>query len=343
MDFENVLKIEKNGLDFIYEVLSKNNIHGKILLITEPKLEQIYGQNVESQLEKIGSLTVKYLKDNSYLYAMSIAQKIIEEDFNVIVGLGGGRVLDVCKYASYIAKKKFVSLPTTLANDGIASPIAVLKFQDGKVKSLGAKMADIIVIDTTLMTDCPIQLIKAGIGDTISNYTALLDWKLACHQNKDEINDFAYLMSQESLNALVNTEFTKIDEEFINVLANSIVLSGMAMQFAGSSRPVSGSEHLFSHALDFYTDTNNLHGLQVALGTVSILKLLNKDYSDVLSYLNKFDVDINPKSLNISEKDFVTCMMNARTMRKNRYTCLDEINLEEDKLKKIYKELVEEL
>lgn len=343
MNFNNVLKIEQNGLNSIYNVLLDNNIKGKILLVTEEKLEQIYGDRVKKQLKKIGPLSIKYLEDNSYLYAMKIVENIFEENIDIVVALGGGRVLDACKYAAYISKKIFISLPTTLANDGIASPIAVLKFKNGKVKSLGAKMADVIIIDTSLMVNCPIQLIKAGIGDTISNYTALLDWELACYKKEDKMNDFAYLMSQESLNALINTKFTKINEDFIKVLANSIVLSGIAMQLAGSSRPVSGSEHLFSHALDFYTDTNNLHGLQVALGTVAILKLLNKEYSDILLYLKRFEVDINPKTLNISENDFILCMKKAITMRKNRYTCLNEIELKENKLKKIYKELVEEL
>lgn len=343
MKLDNILRIEENGLDLIFGILSDNNICGQMLLITEPKLEEMYGKKVESQLKKINSLKIEYLKDNSSTYAMELAQYAIENDIDIIIGLGGGKILDVCKYASYISKKIFISLPTTLANDGIASPIAVLKCKDGKTKSLGAKMADVIVIDTTLMSNCPLQFIKAGIGDTISNYTALLDWSLAHNKKKDKINDFAYLMSQESLNTLLNTEFTKIDENFIKVLANSIVLSGVAMQLAGSSRPVSGSEHLFSHALDFYTNLNNLHGLQVALGTVSILKILNKDYSKILSYLKKFDVDINPRTLGIDENDFITCMKNASSMRKKRYTCLNEINLNEINLKKIYNELVEEL
>ena len=115
------------------------------------------------------------------------------------------------------------------------------------------------------------------------------------------------------------------------------------MDFAGSSRPVSGSEHLFSHALDYYSEVKNLHGIQVALGTVAVLKLLNFDYSEVLSYLNKFDVEINPQKLGINEDTFVLCMQKATSMRNNRYTYLHELDLEKEKLKKIYKELLEEL
>lgn len=343
MNSSNILKIEAHAFEKIFDVLNDHHFTGKYLLVTDQHLDILYGSIVKEQLSRLGQLQVVYSKDNSISYAMELATYVIENEIDFVVGLGGGRILDVCKYAFYVAKKTYIALPTTLANDGIASPIAVLKVNSGKVKSLGAAMAKVIIIDTTVMAESPLELIKAGIGDTISNYMALIDWDLACRRKKDTMHDFAYLMSKESLNALINTKYEKIDESFIEVLANSIVLSGIAMQYAGTSRPVSGSEHLFSHALDFYCDLNNLHGLQVALGTITMLKLLKLDYKDILMYLKKFEVNINPKHLNISESDFILCMKKAVTMRSNRYTHLNEIKLEDDELKKIYQELLEEL
>ncbi|MBQ9419436.1 MAG: iron-containing alcohol dehydrogenase [Synergistaceae bacterium] len=186
-------------------------------------------------------------------------------------------------------------------------------------------------------------MIEAGIGDTISNYMALLDWEFAVARNKDEMNGYAYLMSKTSLDALMKTQYTEINEDFINVLANSLVLSGIAMNFAGSSRPVSGSEHLFSHALDYHSNKKNLHGLQVALGTVAVLKLIDHSYDEVVDYLRKFNVDINPKHLEINLETFIECMQMATTIRKDRYTYLNEIDLSRKRLTKIYSELVEEL
>ena len=134
-----------------------------------------------------------------------------------------------------------------------------------------------------------------------------------------------------------------IDNKFIKLLANSLVLSGIAMDFAGTSRPVSGSEHLFSHAIDFYSPKRNLHGIQVALGTVAVLKLMGLPYDEVLNYLRRFEVEINPLALEIEEKVFVQCMQIAPAMRSNRYTFLHEADLSNKKLGKIYKELTEEL
>jgi glycerol-1-phosphate dehydrogenase [NAD(P)+] len=234
-------------------------------------------------------------------------------------------------------------LPTTAANDGIASPIAVLKRQDGKPKSLGCAIAPMILIDTEIINNGPEQLIKAGIGDTISNYMALLDWEFACKCGKDEMSGYAFIMSRSSLDSLLKTQHKSICSDFVEVLVNSLVLSGIAMDFAGSSRPVSGSEHLFSHALDYYSEKQNLHGIQTALGTVATLKLIEKGTSEVTNYLQKFQVDINPKRLGIDETTFVYCFQNATSMRQNRFTYLHKTDLNDNKLKSLYEELVREL
>lgn len=343
MKFNNILKVEQNCISKVYEILNMYNIKGKILFVTDSMVDNLYGKEVFDQVKKLGEIQKEYVNNNTIEYSMKLAEKVISNDINYIVGLGGGRVLDVCKYAAYVSKRIFISIPTTIANDGIASPIAVLKRNDGKPKSLGCSIPEIIIIDTNLIQNSPIQLIKAGIGDTISNYMALIDWEFACEKNKDTMNGFAYIMAKNSLDALMNTEFDEICPEFINVLANSLVLSGIAMEFAGSSRPVSGSEHLFSHALDYYCEANNLHGIQVALGTIAILKLLDFEYKHLLNYLNRFQVDINPKRIGITQDIFIKCMQNATKMRNNRYTYLHEVNLDTQILKKLYNELVEEL
>lgn len=343
MDESNILKIGSNYIDLVGETLASTGISGKILYVSGPVTDKLYGEKVRSQIKKIGILKEEIVDHNTIEYAMNIAGRVIATDVNCIVAMGGGKVLDVCKYAAYMTKTPLLSIPTTMANDGIASPIAVLKRNDGKPKSLGCVMPSMLIVDTDIILQGPKELIKAGIGDTISNYTSLMDWELAVFRGKDEMNGYAYLMSKNALDALLSTRYDSICEGFVNILGNSLVLSGIAMEFVGSSRPVSGSEHLFSHALDYYCDNKNLHGIQVALGTVAVLKLCDKSCDIVVDYLNKYDVEINPLKLNIDMDSFVYCMQNAMSMRKNRYTCLDEVDLSEDRLKKVYEELVKDL
>lgn len=343
MEASNMLKIGSGYMDNIADTLHEGSVSGKILYVSDNVVDRLYGDRVKKQLHEVGKVREEFVNYNTISYAMSVAERVIATDVECIVALGGGKVLDVCKYAAYISKTRLLSIPTTMANDGIASPIAVLKRKDEKPKSLGCAMPAMLIVDTDVIMESPVELIKAGIGDTISNYLALKDWEFACAKNMDEMNGYAYLMSKTSIDALMKTQYTSICPEFINVLGNSLVLSGVAMKFAGSSRPVSGSEHLFSHALDYYSEKKNLHGIQVALGTVAILKLIEHTVDEVIGYLNRFEVDINPKRIGIEEEVFLYCMQNATTMRSNRYTYLNEIDLSSKRLKKIYKELVEDL
>ncbi len=339
----NYLKIGKGTINLIGDALSVNGINGKILYVADPIVDKLYGNIVRPQIEAVGRLKEEMCDYNTIAYSMNIAERVIATDVDCIVGMGGGRTLDVCKYAAFVSKTPYLSIPTTAANYGMVSPIAVLKRQDEKPKSLGSAMPSMVVIDTEVISKGPIQNIKAGIGDTISNYMALLDWEFAVSRGKDEMNGYAYLMSRTSLDALMKTQYDSICPEFIEVLVNSLVLSGIAMDFAGSSRPVSGSEHLFSHALDYFAEKKNLHGLQVALGTVAVLKLIDHKQDDVVRYLKRFDVDINPQHMGIDEDTFVYCMQNATTMRKNRYTYLHEIDLSTERVKLVYQQLVKEL
>ena len=252
-------------------------------------------------------------------------------------------MLDVCKYVAFTLKKPLMLIPTTAANDGIASTIAVLKGDDGKPKSLMCARAPMIVIDTELIYSAPIQLIKAGIGDILSNYTALLDWRLAFERGKDTINGYAYLMSKNAIDTILQSRYKKICIEFVDDLVNAHVLSGFAMDFEKSSRPVSGSEHLFSHALDYYSNVKNLHGIQTGLGTIAILKLIGEDYTELLECFKRYEVDLNPLRLGIDEDTFVYCMQHATEIRQDRYTYLHEIDLCEQRLKEVYEELIKEL
>lgn len=339
----NILKIGSGRVFEIETTLKDAKISGKILYVADPTVDSIYGHIVRPQIEDIGELKEERCDGNTIAYSMSIAERCIATDVNCIVGLGGGRTLDVCKYASYVSKTPFLSIPTTASNDGLCSPIAVLKRKDGKPKSLGSAVPPMTIIDTEVIANGPIQNIMAGLGDTISNYMALLDWEFAVSKGKDEMNGYAYLMSKCALETLMKSHYTTICPELVEELVNSLVMSGIAMDYAGSSRPVSGSEHLFSHALDYYGKSNNLHGIQVALGTVAVLKLIGLDQKPVVDYLKRFGVDINPARLGISEEVFIYCMQHATEMRANRYTYLHEADLSTNRLSGIYKEIVEEM
>ena len=130
----NYLKIGGGNIGRVYDTLKENGVGGKILYVSDPVVDRLYGKTVKEQISELGVIKEESVDYNTISYAMSVAERVIATDVDCIVGMGGGKVLDVCKYASYISKKPLLSIPTTMANDGIASPIAVLKRKDNKPK-----------------------------------------------------------------------------------------------------------------------------------------------------------------------------------------------------------------
>jgi glycerol-1-phosphate dehydrogenase [NAD(P)+] len=193
-----------------------------------------------------------------------------------VVGVGGGKALDVAKYVGFLGRLPYYAVPTSLSNDGFCSPQSSLTVR-GKRRSLPAALPFGVVIDTAVCRDAPRILTLSGVGDLVAKFTAVRDWKLAFHASREPVDDFAALLSDGSIHAYLS--HAAFDLEGIRLLATALLLNGIAMEMCGSSRPASGSEHLISHALDALSARPRLHGLQVGIATylVSILQGENSD------------------------------------------------------------------
>jgi len=201
-----------------------------------------------------------------------------------VVGVGGGKALDVAKYVGFLARLPYYAVPTSLSNDGFCSPQASLTVR-GERRSLAAAMPRAVVIDTGVCRDAPRLLTLSGVGDLVAKLTAVRDWKLAFHATGEAVDDFAALLSDGSIHSFLG--HPAFDLEGIRLLATGLLLNGIAMEIAGSSRPASGSEHLISHALDAICERPRLHGLQVGVASY-LVSLLQGSNTDTIAEL--FDV-----------------------------------------------------
>jgi glycerol-1-phosphate dehydrogenase [NAD(P)+] len=183
-----------------------------------------------------------------------------------LIGVGGGKALDVAKYAASLAGLPYFATPTSLSNDGFCSPQASLTLE-GTRRSLPTVLPEAVVVDLAVCQRAPLRLWHSGVGDLCSNFTAVSDWKLAFHRRGVSVNDLAALMSDTSVFQFMANPAP--DEQGVRLLATGLILNGVAMEIAGSSRPASGSEHLISHALDMTGARQRLHGLQT--GTAAYL------------------------------------------------------------------------
>lgn len=335
------LKVETNILKNIETYLSDAQINSsKILVVSGENHTAKLAEQVCIQLVKNYNISRIEISDNTIENVTKVNQKIIIEEYTTVIGIGGGRVLDVCKYASYTSRIDLVCIPTTLAHDGIASPIAVLKV-GGKVKSLGCDVPKSVLIDLDIINKSPLISKKSGVGDILSNITAIYDWKLSGEKTGENVNDFSLMLSEISYNSIINHNCRDLnDMDFLYNLAQSIILSGLSMEIADSSRPCSGSEHLFSHALDLYNTRVNIpHGIQVAIGSVMSSYIQKQDFEKQINFLKEFQIPFSPLSAGIPNDIALSAWMNAKSTRIGRFTILDSIDYTEGFFKDVIQEI----
>lgn len=312
----------------------------KVIIVTEPALEQIMQKYLKEMKHDLPQSDTYLIEENSFDQAMELAKQICMDDYEVIIGVGGGRVLDVAKYAGFVGKIPYICVPTTLSNDSLASPVAVLGTVGDARKTLRCKIPTGIVVDVNIIMNAPTAQLQSGIGDTISKYTALYDWKLDAAHRGSRVDDFAYLLSDMALTSLCyNEEKSLKSKEFIKILTQSLVLGGLAMEIAGNSRPSSGSEHLFCHSLEEHHEEIKIsHGMAVALGSLVSCRLQGRDITKLKKILLAYGMDMNPMNWGITKEIFIDVWMRAADTRKDRYTILNEVTLTEELLGEIYEE-----
>jgi len=320
-----LLRIKPNALYKIGKYLRKQNF-SNIAIFYGDGIKPILGETINISLDssEIKIVVEDVVNDNK-------VEDIFKNGFplpnsvNVIVAVGGGKVIDYCKYLGFILQLPVVSVATAISNDAMASPGASLTV-NGVRRSLKARIPYGVIIDTNVIKNSPVKFTYSGIGDLISKYSAIYDWKLSYKSNGEFVNDFAVLISNSSVENVVNYKNKNVsDIEFLRLVSGCLVMSGVAMEISRSSRPASGSEHLISHAYDRLSKKPSLHGIQVGVATYAISWLQKNDKHEVIKNMldetgfSKF-VSENP----LSRDEFIEAIKLAPVIKDNYYTVLNE-------------------
>ena len=261
-----------------------------------------------------------------------------------IVAIGGGRCLDVAKLAAARAGVTVIAVPTQLSHDGICSPVAVVPDASGTAQSVGAVAPRFVYIALPTLMGAPPESVGAGLGDLLANPLALRDWALAAEHGLDQPDQRAWDLSVESFERVkshLDSDVTTMarDPGFLRSLADALVMSGMAMICAGTSRPASGAEHEVSHAIDQRFRGRALHGAQVAFGCVFSVALYGEDTSAFRERLARLDLPQHPGELSLSEDDTVELLLAAPETRPGRFTILEDANLDEAKARALVRSI----
>jgi glycerol-1-phosphate dehydrogenase [NAD(P)+] len=252
----------------------------------------------------------------------------LPSDVSAVIGLGGGKALDVAKYAAFLARLPYIAVPTSLSNDGFCSPGASLTI-GGSKRSLPAAMPFGVIIDIDDCLAAPEKLWLSGVGDLAAKLTAVRDWKLAFHATGEPVNDFAALLSDATVYQFISRPVR--DQEGARLLGTSLMLNGIAMEICSSSRPASGSEHLLSHALDRISARPRLHGLQVGVATYIVSRLQGEQTDTIRSLFDTSGFWNAIRSDPFSMTEWIEAARQAPTIKKGFYTvlsardCVDEI------------------
>ena len=339
------LTVEEDAFSHADEIVASYipDIKGqKTLIVSEQFLIDTYKEKITGIQEDFDGAGIYAIGESNFDEAVKIAKMVCIQDIKVIVGFGGGRVLDMAKYAAFISKAVYICLPTTLSNDSLASPFSVLGTEGRSRKTLPCKIPAAIIVDTDMIVNAPIGQTLSGIGDTLAKHTALYDWKLACQAAGTHMDDFAYAIGRMSFDSVYHCDEKNIKSNvFIRILSRSLVMGGLAMEIAGSSRPCSGSEHLFSHALEeYYPDIRVSHGIGVALGSIGACMFQGRDESRLLEVMKTFGIDTNPASYGITKDIFADVWSKASGTRPGRISILDSTDLDRAWLDEIYDRMV---
>jgi glycerol-1-phosphate dehydrogenase [NAD(P)+] len=248
---------------------------------------------------------------------------------DVVVAVGGGKTIDVAKSACDFAGLPLIVVPTQLTADGIASPVSVIRAPDGTLRSGHGRLPIAVAVDLDVIAASPPERTRAGLGDLLANTTALVDWRLASEAGGDEVDDFAALLAQSAADLVYGTAPVGLaagrpDTAFLHRLLRGLVLSGLAMEIAGSSRPCSGAEHLISHALDARHPGTAQHGEQVAFGTLVATRLQGGNWTALREFMLSGGMAAAVSGFALSEQDLIEVVHTAPSMRSDRHTVLSE-------------------
>ena len=225
-----------------------------------------------------------------------------DKSCDVILGVGSGVINDICKILSNLTAKPYIIVATAPSMDGYASATSSMS-RDGVKVSLNSRCADVIIGDTEILKRAPIHMLQSGLGDMLAKFVSIAEWRIAhiitgeyyCEAVAGLIRG-AVKKCVDNAQGLLEREDTAVEAVF-----EGLVIGGVAMAYAGVSRPASGVEHYFSHVwdmrgLEFGTPVE-LHGIQCAMATMKAVELYEKvmeitpNWEKASAFVENFDLD----------------------------------------------------
>ena len=331
MELPRLIVIGEKNIGKIGDFLISLEKPKKVSLITGKHVKKILQKKIEKSL-RVSKIKFVWhtTKDNELRSIKNVQNKVKKDKGELVVGIGGGRSVDIAKMIAFNLKKPFVSIPTAASHDGIASPFVSVK--SDKPHSIVATAPLGVFVDIDIIKKAPKHLLASGCGDLIANIIAVKDWELG----RDKVGEYygRYSASLSLLSAKIvieNSELFAKKGLDVRVIVEALISAGVASCIAGSSRPCSGAEHLFSHALDKIAPGVGLHGQKCGIGAIMMAKLQGQDWKTIIKTLKNVGAPTTAKQIGLKPDQVVKALMIAQDMRPERYTILKEVEMTKNK------------
>ena len=276
----------------------------KPFLLADRNTYKAAGEQVAALLEKCNIVFSKYVFSNTELEpneeAVGSAVMHFDPSCDLIIGIGSGVINDIGKILSNITGKKYIIVATAPSMDGYASATSSMSM-DGLKVSLNSRCADVIIGDIDILKQAPAHMLKSGLGDMLAKYISIAEWRIGNLITGEYYCERVAQLIRSALQKCVdNAEgLLRREDAAVQAVFEGLVIGGVAMAYAGVSRPASGVEHYFSHVwdmrgLEFGTPVDT-HGVQCAMATMKAVELYEKiktmkpDEAKAKAYVEAFD------------------------------------------------------
>jgi glycerol-1-phosphate dehydrogenase [NAD(P)+] len=308
-----------------------NENAAEVAVITGRTVKSKAGDELDSSLEKVSLKRSMYVASHASIGIVDRLQDKIGDTLpDFVIGFGGGRSVDIAKMTAFRIGRPFLSVPTSASHDGISSPFVSIRGTN-KPHSIKANTPMGVVADTQLMLEAPSRLLAGGCGDLVAKITAVKDWELARDEKGEYFGSYAANLAYMSAKIIVEeSEKLSYKSQFgIRTIVEALISAGVAACIAGSSRPCSGAEHLFSHAVEYVAGSNfGLHGERVGLGTIMMAKLHGLNWDKIAETLENVGAPTKAQQIKLNEEQVVKALTAARSLRPERYTILSKVRLD---------------
>ncbi len=331
MELPRLIVIGENNINEFGEFLFSLNKPKKISLISGIHVKKILKDEIEKSLKLKKIKFVWHMSKNNQISALNQIQKDVKKDCSdIVAGIGGGRSVDTAKMVSFNLDIPFVSVPTAASHDGMASPFVSVK--SDKPHSIVASAPLGVFVDIGVIKKAPAKLLASGCGDLIANIIAVKDWQLGHEKTGEYYGMYSADLAMMSAKIIMeNSRMYSKKGLDARVIVEALISAGVASCIAGSSRPCSGAEHLFSHALDKIAPGKGLHGEKCGIGSIMIAKLQGQDWKKIVKTLKEVGAPTTAKQIGVKEDEVIHALMMAQELRPERYTILKEIEMTERK------------